>query len=204
MSAESGYKLYRACFRLAGPFIRFFRPIKVFGSENVCTGAAMLCANHSAMIDPFLIALALGIGCHVHVLAKIELFKIPVIAQLLKKLGMIRVNRGILDGASIKSTLSYLKKGKKVVIFPEGTRAREYVVGSAKSGAIRLAERAGVPIIPVFIPRHKPVFHRSLLVFGEPYFIERQREKRTTEDYTKLSEELMNKIHALGLRGKAK
>jgi 1-acyl-sn-glycerol-3-phosphate acyltransferase len=198
MSVKPNYKFYRACYRLANPFVRFFRPFEVLGSENISAGAAMVCANHSAMIDPFMIALALGIGSHVHVMAKIELFKIPVISQILSKLGMIRVNRDVLDGASIKSTLGYLKMGDKVVVFPEGTRASVYDEGAVKSGAVKIAERAGVPIVPVFIPRRKPFFRKSKLIIGEPYYIEKQREKRTAEDYARISKDLMRRIHALG------
>ena len=197
MSYKASYRFYRGVFRVANPVIRFFRPFDVAGRENIEDGAAMVCSNHSAMIDPFLIALAYGIETHVHVIAKAELFRIPVISAGLWKMGMIRVDRSINDIASIKASLGYLKKGEKVVIFPEGTRASENDAVSAKSGAIKMAERAGVPIVPVFIPRKKPFFKRSTLVFGEPYLIPNVTEKRTAYDYAKLSEELMLKIQAL-------
>ena len=190
-------RFYRCCFRLAEPFVKFFRPFEISGKENMISGAALVCSNHSAMIDPFQIALAFGINTNVHVLAKIELFRIPVLSSILRKLGMICVDRSINDIASIKSTLMYLKKGEKVVIFPEGTRLSDHDASSAKSGAVKLAERSGVPVIPVYIPRKKPYFRRSCLVFGKPYHISRQTEKRLPDDYAKLSEELMNKIQAL-------
>jgi len=159
-------------------------------------GAAMVCSNHSAMIDPFQIALAFGIDTNIHVLAKIEIFKIPVLSTILRKLGMISVDRSINDIASIKSSLNYLKNGEKVVIFPEGTRSAEYA-HAAKSGAVKLAERAGVPVMPVFLSRKKPFFKRSKVVFGAPYRIDKAEEKRTPDDYAALSEELMKKIQAL-------
>jgi len=198
---KSSYKFYRGCFRLANPVIRFFRPFEVIGMENICKGAAVVCANHSAMIDPFLIALVFGIESHMHVLAKIELFKIPVIKQILEKLGMIRVNRGIIDVASIKSSLGYLKKGEKVVIFPEGTRVTEDESVEAKNGAVKLAERAGIPVIPFFIPRKKPFFKKVRLIVGKPYLIEKLRNRRSVEEYVKLSEDLMNRIHSLDSKG---
>ena len=194
---KAGKKFYRFVFRVAAPVIRFFRPFNVSGEENMIDGAALVCSNHSAMIDPFLIAIAFGINDPVHVIAKIELFKIPLVSSFLWKMGMICVDRSINDIASIKSSLAYLKTGEKVVIFPEGTRSSKYDEHAAKSGAVKLAEHAKVPIIPVYVPRKKPFFKRSLLVFGEPYYIEKQSEKRNTEDYTKLSEELMSKIQAL-------
>ena len=194
---QMSYKFFRRFFRIAAPVICFFRPFDVVGKENLIKGAAMVCSNHSEMIDPFLIAIAFGIDDNVHVITKIEVFKVPVVSYVLWKIGMIPVDRSINDIASIKMTLGFLKKDEKIVIFPEGTRATEHDASSAKSGAVKLAERAGVPIIPVFLPRKKPFFRKSTLVFGEPYYLEKQTTKRTVDDYAKLSEDLMNKIQAL-------
>jgi len=196
---KASNKFYRFCYRTAGPVIRLFRPFEVLGKENMISGAAMICSNHSAMIDPFQIALSFGIDTNIHVIAKIELFRIPVIATILWKLGMICVDRSINDIASIKTSLNYFKNGEKVVIFPEGTRLSEYHASAAKSGAVKLAERAGVPIIPVFLSRRKPVFRKSKVIFGEPYYIEKQKEKRTLDEYARLSEELMSRIQSLDL-----
>jgi len=195
------YKFFRLIFRIAAPVIRFFRPFRISGKENIIKGPAMVCSNHSAMIDPFMIGISFGIDDPVHVIAKIEIFKIPVVSSFMRKMGMICVDRSINDISSVKTSLGYLKKGEKVVIFPEGTRSSEYDEHAAKSGAVKLAERAGVPIIPVFVPRKKPFFKKSTLVFGEPYYIEKQKEKRNADDYTMLAEELMKKIQALDPAG---
>jgi len=181
-----------------GPIIRFFRPFDVFGRENIVNGPALICSNHSAMIDPFHIALALSGDMQIRVIAKISLFKIPIVSFFLWKLGMIPVDRDAMDVSSVKRSLTYLKKGDKVVIFPEGTRASEYDATAAKSGAVKLAERAKVPIMPVFMPRKKPFFRKTQVIFGEPYFVEKLSEKRSADDYAKLSEELMEKIQNLG------
>jgi len=198
---KASNKFYRWCFKYIGPVLRFFRPFDLMGSENRISGAAMVCSNHSAMIDPFQIALSFGIDTNIHVIAKIEIFKLPVVSSVLWKLGMICVDRSINDIASVKSSLAYLKNGEKVVIFPEGTRLSENHKNAAKSGAVKLAERAGVPIIPVFLSRKKPFFKKSKVVFGEPYFIEKVKTKRTADDYAILAEELMNKIQSLDPEG---
>ena len=190
-------KFYRWCYKYAGAVIRFFRPFEVQGQENVIKGAAMICSNHSAMIDPFHIALALGIEDNIHVIAKIEIFRIPVVSTVLWKLGMICVDRSINDIESVKASLNYLKKGEKVVIFPEGTRMSEFHADAAKSGAVKMAERAGVPIMPVFLTRKKPFFKKSMVVFGEPFLIEKQKVKRHPDDYKIISEQLMSRIQAL-------
>jgi len=194
---KASRKFYRRCYRIFGPVIRFFRPFRVFGEENRIDGAALICSNHSAMIDAFQIALAFDIDTNVHVVTKIEVFKIPIVSTFLWKMGMIPVDRSINDINSLKTMLNYLKNGEKVIIFPEGTRSSEFDSQAAKSGAVKLAERAKVPILPVFVSRKKPFFKRTKVVLGEPYFIEKQKEKRTAEDYALLSEELMKKIEDL-------
>ena len=190
-------RFYRACYCIARFFIGIFCRIDISGRENIPEGSAMICANHSAMLDPFLIAFAFGMNSQMHVVAKAELFRIPVLSWMLRTLGMISVNRGMSDMATIKSTLNYLKGGEKVVIFPEGTRTSTDDSVSAKNGAVRLAERAGVPVIPFFIPRRKPLFHTIQVVIGVPYKIEKQYEKRTAEEYAELADRLMEKIKAL-------
>jgi 1-acyl-sn-glycerol-3-phosphate acyltransferase len=197
MSKKVSFKFYRCCFKVAGPVIRFFRPIEVHGRENFVSGAALICSNHSTLIDPFLIALALGIDMQVRVIAKISLFKIPVISTVLWKLGMIPVDRSITDVTSVKMSLSYLKSGDKVVIFPEGTRVSSFDANIAKKGAVKLAERAKVPIMPVFMPRKKPFFKKTKVIFGQSYYIQKTEEKKTADDYEKLSVELMEKIQSL-------
>ena len=194
---SSGYKFYRACYYLVNAVFAVVYPMHVIGKENIPNGAGMVCANHSSNADPFLIALAFGIDNQMHIIAKIELFKIPVVSQLIRKLGMISVDRGILDATTIKTTLRYLKNNEKVVIFPEGTRVSKDDAASAKAGAVKLAERAGVPLVPVFLPRKKPVFRRVPLIIGEPYYVEKPDVRRSADDYDRLSANLMAKIKAL-------
>lgn len=197
MKATHPNKFYNRCVRYLGPFVHLVRPIKVIGRENMAEGAVLICANHSAMIDPIFIGLSYDINTHIHVFAKEELFSVPIISTMLRKLEMIPVDRNTADVNAIKTAMKILKEGEKVVIFPEGTRLAEHDSKAAKSGAVKLAERTGVPIQPVFVPRKKPIFKRTKIVFGKPYTIEKQKEKRTPEEYAKLSEELMDKIKAL-------
>ena len=194
---KPSYKFYRFCFRLAHAFIGIVYHLRVIGKENVPEGAAIVGANHSNTSDPFLAAFAFGIENQMHILAKKELFRIPVISQILRKLGMVRVDRGITDMDSVKTTLNYLRNGEKIVIFPEGTRASKDNAVAAKDGAVKMAEHAAVPLVPFYIPRKKRFFSKVTVVIGEPYFIEKPDKKRTPEDYARLSDELMDKIKSL-------
>ena len=194
---KSSYRFYRWCFRIARVLLGVIYGFGVKGRENIPEGAVMICANHSSIYDPIFIAFAFGIENHVHIIAKAELYKIPILSTIVKKLGAIRVDRGILDVNTVKETFSYLNKGERVAIFPEGTRRSVENAVAAKSGAIKIAEHAKVPIIPVFIPRKKPLFSKISLVIGEPYLIEKSDIKRTPDDYAQLADVLMSKIEAM-------
>ena len=202
---KPSYKFYRGCYHFARAAIGIIYPLRVAGNENIPEGGALICANHSSDLDPFFVAFAFGIDNQMHIIAKVELFKIPGLSQILRKLGMISVDRGMLDISTIKATYRYFDKNEKVVIFPEGTRISEEAahddgVSSAKSGAIKLAERRGVPIIPVFVPRKKPAFKRVHIVIGKPYYIEKREAKRTADEYERLSADMMARIEELGVK----
>ena len=190
-------RFYKFCFFVCKIFFAIFYRIKYVGRERIPDEAVLICANHSGYSDPFLVAMAFGVKRQVHILAKAEVFKIPIISQVLKKLGMIGVARGTSDVKSIKTILRYLKDNERVAMFPEGTRSRFDDEVDAKVGAIRIAERAGVPIVPVFVPRRKPLFRPLVVVIGEKYRISKTTEKRTSEDYSTLVSDLMERIKAL-------
>ena len=191
-------KFYRRCYAIANIIFHTFFRLKIFGRENINEGSAMICANHSSMFDPVFIGIALGKNDQPLYIAKQELFDVPVLAWLLRGLGATGVDRTKADISIVKKSLTKLKNGAKVVIFPEGTRvAEENIDSSVKHGAIKIAERADAYILPVYIPRRKPLFSKVRIVIGKPYKIIKQKAKRTYEDYELLSNELMSKIQSL-------
>jgi len=194
---EPSYKFFRAAYRVVRVAVGLLYRFEARGKENIPEGAAMVCSNHSSSLDPILLAFALGIDCFTHFIAKIELYRIPVMAFVMRKLGTISVNRGMMDVATIKQTLEYFKNNEKVAIFPEGTRTSETEYVAAKNGAVKIAERAKVPLVPVYIPRKKTLFSKVVLVIGEPYYIEEKSGKRSADEYSQLAGMLMNKIEEL-------
>ena len=194
---KPSYRFYKVCYRVARIFLGIFYGLRVQGKENIPEGAAMICANHSSIIDPFLIAFAFSNSYHLHFMAKAEIYKIPVLSAIMRKLGTISVDRSVQDMNSVKETLGYLNKGGQVVIFPEGTRSYVENAVSAKNGAVKVSEYAKAPILPVFIPRRKPLFRKLTLVIGEPYIVEKRREKRSPDEYSRLADSLMSKIESL-------
>ena len=83
-------------------------------------GPAILCANHNNILDMFFLGFRLKRW--MYWMAKEELFKNPIAAFILGKLGVFPVKRGKGDISSIKNAYKLLDEGKIVGIFPQGTR----------------------------------------------------------------------------------
>lgn len=177
------------------PLIYFCFPTENSGLEHIPDGPAIICANHSNFIDPVLIGEAFGPAHHIHFMAKEELLKKPVLGKFIANLGSFGVDRGSSTGIdAIRTTMKCVKSGDKVMIFPEGTRTEADGEADAKTGAVRMAAKLKVPIIPVYITRNKKFFRKAKLIVGEPIPVP----AGTHEEYEAFSETLMETIAALG------
>jgi 1-acyl-sn-glycerol-3-phosphate acyltransferase len=188
------YRAYRKAFYFVAAMLALLFRLKPAGRGNIPDGPVMLCANHSSNFDPFIICIAAGMENQLHIMGKVELFKIPVFSWLIRKIGMFPVDRGNNDVGAIKTSLRYLKAGEKVVIFPEGTRVKSDNAVAVKTGALRIADAANVQIMPVYIPRKKPLWGKCPVIFGKPFDINPERKKMTSEDYHEKAGLLMEKI----------
>lgn len=193
MKTGTWYKLIYSILRPIG-WLLF--PQRNFGRENVPEGPVILCANHSNGTDPILISFGLGKNIFVRHMAKAELRRVPVVGWVMSKVGSVFVHRGEQDIDSLRQCMKALRAGEKIILFPEGTRLHGSDMVEPKTGAIHLAARLGVPLLPVYLPRDKKLFRRIDVVFGKPYTI--QVESR--EDYGRLARDLMERIWALGKR----
>lgn len=191
-------KWYAVLYGIVWFFFSLVHPIRAVGRENLPEqGGALLCGNHTCMSDPLCVVFAVGRRPQCRVMAKIELLRIPVLGFLLKKVGVIGVDRGKADVGAIKASLKALKNGEKLLLFPEGTRVAEGAEASAHNGAAMMATRTGVPIVPIYIPRKKKWFRRTTVVFGEPFVPEFEGRRPTPEDYDRIAGEIMEKINGL-------
>jgi len=191
------YRSYKFWYTVSGLLIRFVFWVKPSGRENLIDGPAIVCANHSHWTDPFLVAYAFGKGYHLHMMSKVELFRNKLLGAILTSIGSFPVNRAGNDISAVRNVMKYIKAGEKVVIFPEGTRVREDDNIDAKSGAVSLASRMGVPIIPVYVPRKKRRFAPLRINIGVPYMVTAVGEKLQPSDYRAATETLMQKIQSL-------
>lgn len=184
---------YAVYYFIVYPFIKIIFPCRFKGKTNIPKGPAIVCANHSSLLDPILIALAFGPRRQLFFMAKAELFKIPVLKNILNSAGVFPVERGETDINAIRKAMKHLKNGEQIMMFPEGTRVGADESAAAKSGAVRIAAKLNVPILPVYISNNKKAFRMSKLIIGEPYKLNLTEGR----DYSRLSEELMQKIKEL-------
>lgn len=191
-------KVYSVIYPLIWIFMRLFHPWRAVGVDNIPEGQAVICGNHTTLGDPLYVVCAMGGRRQTHVMAKAEVMKWPVVGFLLKKAGIIGVNRGKSDMAAVKECLKVLRGGEKLLMFPEGTRVREGQVSEVQTGAAMLATRTGVPLVPVYIPAKKRRFRKTTVVFGEPYYPEFEGRKPSASDYQRIADDLLVRIRALG------
>jgi 1-acyl-sn-glycerol-3-phosphate acyltransferase len=133
---------------------------------DVDRAAYVVVANHESSADPFLLC---GLPWDMRWVSKEELFRVPVLGQLLRFGGDIPLRRG--DRASVVEMLAEaratLADGLPVMIFPEGTRSADGELGPFKDGAFQLAIEAGVPILPLAIEGTRACRPKGSLWFGE-------------------------------------
>jgi len=190
-------RFYRVVYAFIAPLIRLFFPHRAVGLENLPEGGALLCANHVSGWDPFLIAVALPIDSRLTVMAKDQLFHIPVVGWFLRSAGVFPVKRGGNDLAAMKTAIRSLSGGNRLLVFPEGTRVDGESGGEAKGGVTVMAARTGVPMVPVYCgPRHK-FLRRTTVVFGEPYTPVIAGRRPTAEENRQAAEEILRRIYAL-------
>ena len=187
---------------IAAPFFSLVHPCRLVGRERLPSNGGLFCANHTGMSDPLCLIVSLGVKWNLHVMAKAELMRVPVLGWLLKQAGIFGVERGKSDVGAIKTAMKFLKSGESVLMFPEGTRIKNGVdkdghESEAKAGAAMLAVRTGVPLVPVYIPEKKRWFGITKVVIGEPYFPQVQSRKGSAEEYQVIAEDLMERIRAL-------
>lgn len=184
---------------ICSPFIRLFFPTKFIGKKNLPKKApCIIASNHTSNMD------AVNLAVHTwekkYYLAKKELFKGKFVSWFIKKIGGIKIDRQGNDVNAIKDSLRVLKNGKKLVIFPEGTRNNNenMQLGEVKQGASLFAIKARVPIVPMFIVRKPRIFRRNKVVFGQPFELsEFYGKKLSAEELAEATEIVSKKMNEL-------
>ena len=168
-----------------------YRP-KTLGVENIPKGeGALICPNHLHGLDSVVIVLTNKRT--IRVLAKESLFKNPILRWLASIFGVYPVKQNNKSMETMKISLKLLKNNELLLIFPEGTRNGMAKGVKPKDGAIKLAARANVPIIPVGIQGSFKPFTKVKLNIGKPIKYNLTKEElNDKEKLRELTDELMN------------
>ncbi len=177
---------------IARGIYRLLFKIEIEGIENIPKDKNfILTPNHLSNFDPPLIAAFLPIK-NMAYMAKASLFKVPIVAQAIKAFDAFPVKRG--EGmAAIRMAIKLLKEGKSIAMFPEGRRVRTHgILGEGKQGAVMIATKAGVGILPVGIEATYKFRSRVKVIVGSYIDMsEYSGQKLTTEDFYSITNNML-------------
>lgn len=189
---------YNFCKRLVKVLLVFAFRVRKIGTENVPReGPCILAVNHKSDLDPVIA----GITCprQLTFMAKSELFKNKLFGGLITKLGAFPVHRGVGDIGAVKAAFKIFKEGRVMLIFPEGGRVKKGKPHKAKPGVAMIAQKAGVPVIPVLIDGDYKWLGKIVVRYGEPIsFDEYKGQKLTGDEIQVLADGVLDKIYGLG------
>jgi 1-acyl-sn-glycerol-3-phosphate acyltransferase len=126
--------------------------ITLLGEENVPReGGAVMAVNHTSYLDFTYAGLpARKHRRYVRFMAKQSIFRHPVAGPLMRGMHHIPVDRHR-GGAAFAEAVRALRDGEIVGVFPEATMSRSFELKEFKPGAVKMAQVAGVPILPTTI-----------------------------------------------------
>jgi 1-acyl-sn-glycerol-3-phosphate acyltransferase len=129
--------------------------LSVEGAHRVPTdgGAAYIyMSNHQSHLDIPMLYASLPAGT-IRMLAKTELFQIPIWGRGIRAAEFIEVDRS--NSARARESIAYaarlVREGVSIYLAPEGTRSRDGSIGRLKKGGFHLAMETGAPIVPVAV-----------------------------------------------------
>ncbi len=152
----------------------------VRGIDNIPkSGGAILVSNHLNNADPCVIP---GVSPRrIHIMAKKEMFRWPIISLLFRLIGAFPVDRQAADLGALRESQRLVNSGMLLLMFPEGTRSKDRQLKRGFPGTALVAYRTGAPIVPIAITGSESVswpwlFFRPFMGpkltirFGKPFY----------------------------------
>ncbi|MEY2402799.1 MAG: 1-acyl-sn-glycerol-3-phosphate acyltransferase [Acidimicrobiaceae bacterium] len=201
-------QLYTIAKRVLTPLFRFGWRVQVDGIENVPgDGPAILCPNHTSVIDSFMMPLVLP--RRITFVGKAEYMDDWKTKFIFPAMGMIPIDRSGGNAAerALNAAARVLDRGELFGIYPEGTRSRDGVLHKGHTGPARLSLRTGAPIIPVGMRGTRDIqppeakfpkpFKVCSIRFGRPVSPERYRDRDDHLALRQMIDEVMFSIREL-------
>jgi len=185
-------------------FCRLVFKIKFCGVENIPgEGSCIITPNHVTYADP--IWITIPIKRRIYYMAWDKPFRIPVLGLLMRMFGAFPVNLDVAaDASAQREAIELLRKGKALVIFPEGGRTRAGKLMPFKMGAFRMALAHGVAIVPVSIKGADKIWPagqvfprpgRLTITYHVPIDVEHIAEDASRSEIKERARQLAKKTH---------
>ena len=188
--------LYKISRFLTNIFVRIFYPFKVINKKNLTNeGNTIEICNHLGKMD--VVYVDLMFKGKSYVMAKKEWFKNKFLAKMFSSYGAFPVDREGVDLTAMRTGVNYLKNGKRLIIFPEGTRNKtDAPLLPLKDGTGFFAYKCNSTIIPLTIYKKAKIFRKNYVYVGEPFKFTLQEGQRfnnqlNVESTKVLTEKLM-------------
>ena len=178
--------------------------IEFQGVDNIpLEGACIITPNHVSYADPIWITIPMA--RRVYYMAWDKPFQIPVLGLLMRMFGAFPVNLDVAaDASAQREAIELLRKGRALVMFPEGGRTRTGKLMPFKIGAFRLALVHGVPIVPVTIKGAETIWPvgqmlprpgKLTITYHPPIEIEKLQEEASRLEMKERARQLARKTH---------
>ncbi|HXM98760.1 MAG TPA: lysophospholipid acyltransferase family protein [Candidatus Dormibacteraeota bacterium] len=139
--------------------------VRIKGTERIPAEVCLFVANHTSSADaPAVVG---AISRRIAILLKKSLFRFPIVGQAFRLANFIPVERGNREAAieSLEKATEALRSGQSFLIYPEGTRSPDGRLQEFKKGAVVMAIKAGVPVVPIACSgAHRVMEKRSLVI----------------------------------------
>lgn len=160
-SVVKHYKFYGFVKTAFGPFFKLAYRIKFKGLENVPADNSqryIVAINHTCAFDPVFVAMPKNVP-PLHFMAKVELFKNPIVGWVIEHLYGFPVKRGKGDTSAIEYGEKIVEEGHVMAICPEGRRVKDKngVPQRAKSGVAIVAKATKASVLPVAVCCDGPI-----------------------------------------------
>lgn len=159
--------------------------VTIEGAEKLKADTGYIyCANHLSQFDIF--SFQGYFPRDFRWLAKEELFKIPFLGRAMTNAGAIAINRSQGREAlkSLQRAAARIQSGTSILIFPEGTRSADGELHPFKGGAMLLAIKAGVPIVPIAFTGSYAVLPKGAILARPGLITIKIGEPISTTDFT--------------------
>ena len=197
--------LYRAVLFFAWCFFKIFYRHRIYGLDHYYDQAAIIASNHTSNYDPPI--LAISWPDEVHFLARESLFKNGLFGGFIRRLNAHPVSGDAGDIVVFKLINNLLGTGKKIILFPEGTRNKKNELGVLKPGIAMLVSRSKTAVIPAYVHGTFSIWNRSkkfpklwgktACVFGTPILWEQFVHLDKKEGQNALTAKLAESINSL-------